>query len=129
MTSMQNADDASSPSLTSIAELDSRLLRYAQLGLRLIGVMFVFEGVAGLCGSLVYMVMYALALARGGYDSSLPDAHSCGWFASSFVTTVFGYYLISDGRKIVELVFVSQHPAFEAGHVAGDDRSERPNGA
>jgi hypothetical protein len=85
---------------------EAQVVRYAQLGMRLLGVMFVLEGLVGLTGSIVYAVIYAIALERSGYDPTHLDAYACGWFASSFVAAVVGFYLITDGRRLFELVFL-----------------------
>jgi hypothetical protein len=93
------------PRFIEPSELDVRIARYAQLGLRLLGVMLFFEGFAGLIGSVLYGGLVAMEFGVAGY-APLPDSYTYGWFVSSLACMVFGLYLMVGGRWILESVFL-----------------------
>lgn len=81
------------------------MARYAQLGLRLLGVMLLAEGLIGLVGSSIFGAIDLWQLVQDGYDPS-PDPYVYGWFASSVVSFVIGLYLIVSGRWVLTNVFL-----------------------
>jgi hypothetical protein len=93
------------PRFIEPSELDVRIARYAQLGLRLLGVMLFFEGFAGLIGSVLYGGLVAMEFGVAGY-APLPDSYTYGWFVSSLACMLFGLYLMVGGRWILESVFL-----------------------
>lgn len=81
------------------------MIRFAQLGLRLLGVMFFVEGVAGVVGSIIYYAWEASLFRDAGYESN-PDPYAFGWFAASAISLVAGFYCVTNGRWILEMVFL-----------------------
>ncbi len=96
---------------------DAIIARYAQLGLRLLGVFFLLEGVCNTAGSLVYAAMQSHSLKQAGYQP-LPDAYALGWFASSFAMIAAGVYFAVGGSWVLEKVFF---PASRSTGVEHDD--------
>jgi hypothetical protein len=88
---------------------DERIARYAQLGLRLLGVMFLVDGVAGIAGGLVYGVMQSTIWEQAGYDSFF-DQYACGWIAGGVASFVAGLYFTIGGRWVLEMVFLPSRP-------------------
>lgn len=82
------------------------ITRYAQLGLRLLGVMFVVEGAAALIGSLTNGVMQTAAYVKAGYPVSF-DPYSFGWGAQAIALVFVGAYLVVSGRWVLENVFLA----------------------
>lgn len=91
------------PRFAEPSELDVRIARYAQLGLRLIEVMIFFEGLAALLGSVIYGGLVAMEYGIAGY-APLPDSYTYGWFASSLACVLLGLYLMVGGRWVLESV-------------------------
>ncbi len=87
------------------AAVDQRVGPYAQLGLRLLGVMLLIQGIGNMIGSLAQSAVYATQLKQAGYALSV-DAYAFGWFISSLVLAGAGWYLIIGGRWIVEKIFL-----------------------
>jgi hypothetical protein len=88
---------------------DGKIAHYAQLGLRLLGVMFLVDGVGGIIGSLAYAAFQSSALQQAGYDP-LPDAYVFGWFATSAALLIAGIYFVVGGRWVLEKVFLPPSP-------------------
>lgn len=94
---------------------DVKITRYAQLALRVLGVMFLVEGASGVVGSLMYAAMQMSAYKEAGYEP-FPDYYVVGWLASSLALLVAGGYFAVGGAWVFEKVFLpsSKHP--EAGY-------------
>jgi len=84
---------------------DGRIARYAQLGLRLLGVMFIVDGIGGIFGSLAYAAYQSSALQQAGYDA-LPDGYVFGWFTASAASLVAGIYFVIGGRWVLDKIFL-----------------------
>lgn len=101
------------PAAESAHRKESRLIdddsatiaRYAQLGLRLLGVMWLVDGIGGIVGSLVYVTWQRAEIRRSGYEPTL-DEYALGWFAASAVILLAGIYFIVGGRWFLEKVFL-----------------------
>ncbi|MDM4019616.1 hypothetical protein, partial [Roseiconus lacunae] len=78
----------------------------AQLGLRLLGVMLVVDGLGAMLGGLIQGLFHAKAYADAGYNV-LIDPHSAGWAAGGIPHLVIGVYLTVGGNWILRNVFVS----------------------
>ena len=87
-----------------LAQRDADLIRYAQLGLRLLGVMFFVEGVAGVIASLIYggLLIYSYGIS----PESLYDSYLWAWFAGSAPLIIAGLYFVTSGRWVIEKVFM-----------------------
>lgn len=82
------------------------LLPFAQLGLRLLGLMLFVEGVAAIFGGAVQGIFQARAYSIAGYDVQL-DPHSVAWVASGVPILIAGLYFIVDGNWVLRNVFTS----------------------
>ena len=82
------------------------LLPFAQLGLRLLGVMLIVDGLGAMFGGLIQGLLQAQAYADAGYDV-LIDPHSAGWAAGGIPHFVIGFYLTVGGTWILRNVFMS----------------------
>lgn len=102
----QGAEPVQVPNPPYASGDDEKIIRYAQLGLRLLGVMFLVDGAGGMIGSIVYAATLSTALQRAGIET-LPDAYTFGWFASSVASLVAGFYFVIGGRWVLEKVFLS----------------------
>lgn len=103
--SHQDSDDEPVQAAPPPTESHERTLRYAQLGLRLLGIMFFVDGAGGIVGSFVYGARQSAVMRQAGYES-LPDAYMFGWLASSAVILAAGFYLVIGGRWVLEKVFL-----------------------
>ena len=84
---------------------DCKILQYAQLGLRLLGVMMVVDGIATISGSIGYGIFQSAALQQAGY-AGFPEPYTVGWFASGLAYMAAGIYFMAGGRRVIELVFL-----------------------
>jgi len=84
---------------------DKKIARYAQLGLRLIGVMFVVQGIASLLFSATYWAMHKAVLHSEGIEST-PDVYSTSNFMFGAAYLFSGLYLVLGGRWLIETVFL-----------------------
>ncbi len=82
------------------------LLPFAQLGLRLLGVMLVVDGVGAMVGGVIYGLLLARAYSDVGY-AVLIDPHSAGWAAGGVPYLIAGLYLIVGGDWVLRNVFAS----------------------
>ena len=88
------------------SEVGYDLLPFAQLGLRLLGIMFLVDGVSGLLGGATQGMLQIKAYSDAGYE--LPtDPHSGGWIAGSLPHIVAGLYFITGGNWVLNNVFAS----------------------
>lgn len=97
------------------------MLPYAQLGLRLLGIMFIVDGITGLAGAFTNGTLQAAAYRQAGYDDSL-DAYAYGWAAQSVVFLVIGVYFVCGRRAVLRLVF--QAPAHTGRRSSVDTTSD-----
>ena len=81
-------------------------LPFAQLGLRLLGVMFVLDGVSAIFGGLFQGLMQARAYVNAGYGMHV-DPHSVGWAAGGIPHIVVGLYLTIGGNWVLQKVFTA----------------------
>ncbi|WP_144059472.1 DoxX family protein [Rhodopirellula sallentina] len=82
------------------------LLPYAQLGVRLLGVMFFVDGLSSIFGGLIQNTFQTQAYAESGYDVAI-DPHSAGWAAGGLPYLVAGLYLMVGGNWLLFAVFTS----------------------
>ena len=82
------------------------LLPFAQLGLRLLGVLLIADGLGAMFGGLIQGMIQARAYAEAGYDV-LIDPHSAGWAAGGIPHLIIGVYLTVGGNWILHNVFVA----------------------
>ncbi len=93
--------------LDSSKELEpNSILPFAQLGLRLLGILLFVDGVTAVFGGLVQGVLYSRAYKDAGYPGTV-DPHSLGWAASGIPLLVVGLYLIVGGKWVLLNVFTS----------------------
>ncbi|MFO0817787.1 MAG: hypothetical protein U1A77_07595 [Pirellulales bacterium] len=101
------------------------LLPFAQLGLRLLGVMLIVDGVGAMFGGVIQGLLQARLYADAGYKASI-DPHSAGWAAGGIPHLVAGIYLIIGGDWVLRNVFTSSHrEAGELNHVGDEPDMER----
>lgn len=81
-----------------------KLLPFAQLGLRLLGVLLLVDGTASLAGGAIQSLFQARAYQASGYAYTL-DPHSAGWMASGVPAFLSGLYLAFDGRWVLANIF------------------------
>lgn len=81
-----------------------RLLPYAQLGLRLLGVMLLVDGIATVAGGAVQALLQARAYQASGYEYIF-DPYSVGWIASGVAYALGGLYLAIGGRWVLANIF------------------------
>jgi hypothetical protein len=98
-------------------------LPFAQLGLRLLGIMLVVDGAGALLGGFVQGLFQAKAYLDAGY--SLPiDPHSAGWVAGGIPHLIAGFYLIISGNWVLLSVFASSGRWHTARREDTDDVAE-----
>ncbi|MBW3596440.1 MAG: hypothetical protein KY475_04095 [Planctomycetes bacterium] len=90
---------------SAISADDDKIARFAQMGLRLLGVMFLVDGVAGLAGSITNGAPQSSALQQAGYPPT-PDSYVLGWLAQSIAYIVVGAYCVIGGRWVLENIFL-----------------------
>lgn len=96
------------------------MLPFAQLGLRLLGVMFVVDGVGAMFGGTIQGLFQAQAYSDAGYSVPI-DPHSVGWAAGGLPHLIAGIYLIVGGNWVLLHVFASsQRPNESPGEHADD---------
>ena len=101
--------DQKASDLTSLS-----MLPYARLGLRLLGVMLIVDGVGAICGGLIYGLMQLGAYSAAGY--SIPvDAHAAGWAMGGIPYLVAGLYLVVSGNWVLRNVFAPSGSALTDG--------------
>jgi hypothetical protein len=107
---MSNTDAEAKPVRSEVAsqnEIETRNdLRLAQLGLRLLGVMFLVEGAAAIISGAGHAFLTAKDYAKGGYDYS-GDPYSVAILASGVTLFLAGFYFVIDGRWVLRNVFDS----------------------
>ena len=69
---------------------DEKLVAYAQLGLRLVGVLLGLEGLAGIVGSCIYVAVTNNSAQVIGVLEQRIDPYAVGWFASSVTLFLLG---------------------------------------
>lgn len=109
------------------------LLHFAQLGLRLLGVLLVADGLGAILGGFVQGLVQGRAYAAQGYGVVV-DPHSAGWAAGGVPLLLIGVYLVVGGNWILQNVFLpSRRSASDATLAAiaengePDDLRESPN--
>lgn len=81
------------------------ILPFAQLGLRLLGVMLVVDGMGALLGGSVQWMLQIVEYSNAGYSTAI-DPHSAGWGAGGIPYLVTGLYLITGGDTLLRVVFL-----------------------
>ena len=81
------------------------LLPFAQLGLRLLGVLLVVDGLGAILGGFVQGLIQGRAYAAQGYGVVV-DPHSAGWAAGGIPYLIIGVYLVVGGNWILQNVFL-----------------------
>ncbi|WP_145167529.1 hypothetical protein [Rubripirellula lacrimiformis] len=109
------------------------LLPFAQLGMRLLGVLLVVDGLGAISGGLVQGLVQGRDYAAEGYGFVV-DPHSAGWAAGGIPFLIIGVYLVVGGNWILQSVFLpSRRPASDAPnaseveHGEPDDARESPS--
>ena len=82
------------------------LLPLAQLGLRLLGVMLVVDGVGAMFGGVIQGLLQAWAYSQAGYAVPI-DPHSAGWAVGGLPHLIAGLYFIVSGNWVLHNVFAS----------------------
>lgn len=111
----------------SIHRFDSpQLLPFAQLGLRLLGIMFVVDGIGAIFGGAVHWLFLAREYSDAGYEVPI-DSHSVGWVASGVPLLIAGLYLIASGNWVLINVFSSsrRQNVEEPEHTDGIDGTDQ----
>lgn len=88
---------------------DSSTLVWAQLGLRLLGVMLVVEGLGAMAGGITYGILVARYYTAMGYPAAI-EPHSAGWAAGGILQLIGGLYLTTSGRWVLDKVFAPSSP-------------------
>lgn len=88
-----------------LASVSERLIPFAQLGLRLLGVMFVIDGGAAIGGAVVHVIAH-WRLYMYSLDSVVSDPQTIAWVTSGLVQFFLGFYLVVDGRWVLRNVFL-----------------------
>jgi hypothetical protein len=101
----------------------SGIAQYAQLGLRLLGVMFVIDGSAGLIGSAFHGAMQSSELQQSGYPP-MPDPYTFAWAGQSIAYLVVGIYCVVGGRWVLENVFLPSSSPRGISNNHSDSRDE-----
>jgi hypothetical protein len=106
------------------ADLNRReLLPFAQLGLRLLGIMFVVDGLGALCGGMLQGLLQAYAYTSVGYDVPI-DPHSVGWVAGGVPHLLVGSYFIVSGDWILQNIFMSSGPSKRLSNDHADEEDD-----
>jgi hypothetical protein len=104
-----------------VPDSDSALfLPYAQLGLRLLGVMFFVDGVGAVFGGAIQGLFHARAYSDAGYPVPI-DPHSVGWAAGGVPHLIAGLYLIVGGNWVLLNVFTNSRRKTVDSHENIDD--------
>jgi hypothetical protein len=82
------------------------MLPFAQLGLRLLGVMVVVDGVGAMFGGAIQGLVQAQAYSDAGYSVTI-DPHSVGWAAGGLPHVIAGIYLVVGGNWVLLNIFAS----------------------
>lgn len=79
-----------------------QIVRFAQLGLRLLGILFIVDGVSGLLSNLAYQAFFDARI-----DRSTEVSKAAAWSVYAMYGTylIAGLYLVMDGRWVVQNVF------------------------
>ena len=100
---------ANAPEVQPSSTDDRKIVRYAQLGLRLLGVMFIVNGISVFACSFTWGLMQSSALQRDGYAPT-PDPYVFGLAAQAAAYATLGLYFVVGGRWVIEKVFASPSP-------------------
>lgn len=119
--SPKTIETQSEPTVVETIGETPSLLPLAQLGLRLLGVMFFGDGLAIMFGGLVFGVLQAKAYTDAGYDVPV-DPQSGGWIAQGVPYMALGLYLMLGGNWILQSVFAPSRQRQETELAAEDDR-------
>ena len=95
------------PVVDSLAERPAfKAAVLAELGVKLVGLMFVLDGVGGLILNLITFYVDRQNLIAAGIE---PEMHSitAGGFASSFFYLFAGIYLVTNGKAVIELILMT----------------------
>ena len=78
----------------------------AELGVKLVGLTFVLDGVGGLILNLITFYVDRQNLIAAGIE---PEMHSltAGGLASSFFYLFAGVYLVTNGKAVIELILMT----------------------
>lgn len=79
-----------------------------RLLLKFLGVTFLFEGVAGLLGGLIFLLLILPDIGRFGTSSGF--GYPLAWITASIATIGFGLYLLLGAEGLVNRVIPSNHP-------------------
>ena len=101
-----------------------RIARYAQPGLRLLGVMFIVDGIGGVVWGLTYGKMQASAMRPAGYAAEL-DPYAIATAVQSVAYIAIGLYCVIGGRWVLEMVFLPSASPREAETDVSESLEER----
>jgi len=104
------------------------LLPFAQLGLRLLGVMLIVDGLGALLGGLVHGLVQGQAYAAEGYGVVV-DPHSAGWAAGGIPYLIIGGYLVAGGNWILQNVFLPSQRTTSNAPIASMVKNSEPDDA
>ena len=78
----------------------------AELGAKLVGLMFVLDGIGGLISHAVTLFMDRQQMIDAGIEP-LTNSVTMGGFISSFFFLFAGVYLITNGKLVIDLILMT----------------------
>ena len=87
-------------------EGSSRLLSYAQLFLRLLGVFFLVEGIGAATAAAGYWLSYRSAYQEAGFDYAPVDPYTYQLVGYALVYFLAGGYFVLGGRFMIERILL-----------------------
>ena len=85
------------------------VLPFAQLGLRLLGVLMVVDGMGAMFGGGIQWLLQVAEYANAGYSMTI-DPHSAGWVAGGIPSLIVGFYLVTGCDTLLRIVFTPSRP-------------------
>ena len=78
----------------------------AELGVKLVGLMFVLDGVGGLIAEAITLFLDRKHQIAAGLEPEMHSITAAG-FASSFFFLFAGVYLMTNGKAVIELILMT----------------------
>ena len=112
---MENENPYDSPSsapnedamIATLSSEKAQFARFALLGLRLLGVMFIVDGMSGLAGSLTTVgVQFSQSYSPRSMDMAYYDAYNVGALVESGLFIIAGIYLLLSPRWLLKVFFL-----------------------
>ena len=116
---------ASSGATSAISVEKAQFARFALLGLRLLGVMFIVDGISSLSGSgATIAVQYSQSYSPRSLDMEYYDAYNVGAIVASMLYVVAGIYLLLSPRWLLKMFFLPATPSREQDPAEVDDEAD-----